>query len=72
MSADGEQVEDDADRIHNGAEELEQFIKDILLGAKGSRKSQPSTSSYFQILPTYFFFFSIHLLFSLPLEHITQ
>ncbi|XP_028295898.1 laminin subunit alpha-2 isoform X3 [Gouania willdenowi] len=34
VSADGEQVEDDADRIHKGAEELEQFIRDTLLGAK--------------------------------------
>ena len=37
MSADGEQVEDDADRIHKRAEDLEQFIRDTLLGAKGSR-----------------------------------
>ncbi|KAM4601168.1 laminin subunit alpha-2 [Polymixia lowei] len=35
VSADGEQVEDDADRIHKRAEDLEQFIKDTLLGAKG-------------------------------------
>ncbi|XP_039981437.1 laminin subunit alpha-2 isoform X2 [Xiphias gladius] len=34
VSADGEQVEDDADRIHKGAETLEQFIRDTLLGAK--------------------------------------
>nr|XP_054604109.1 laminin subunit alpha-2 isoform X1 [Nothobranchius furzeri] len=34
VSADGEQVEDDADRIHKRAEDLEQFIKDTLLGAK--------------------------------------
>lgn len=38
MSADGEQVEDDADRIHKQAEDLEQFIRDTLLAAKGSRK----------------------------------
>lgn len=36
MSADGEQVEDDADRIHKRAQDLEQFIRDTLLGAKGS------------------------------------
>lgn len=47
VSADGEQVEDDADRIHNGAEDLEQFIKDILLGAKGSRKAPPVATSKF-------------------------
>lgn len=35
VSADGEQVEDDADRIHKRAEELEQFIRDTLLGAQG-------------------------------------
>ncbi|XP_071323558.1 laminin subunit alpha-2 isoform X3 [Trachinotus anak] len=34
VSADGEQVEDDADRIHKRAEGLEQFIRDTLLGAK--------------------------------------
>ncbi|XP_047244516.1 laminin subunit alpha-2 isoform X8 [Girardinichthys multiradiatus] len=34
VSADGEQVEDDADRIHKRANDLEQFIKDTLLGAK--------------------------------------
>ncbi|KAF3703025.1 Laminin subunit alpha-2 [Channa argus] len=34
VSADGEQVEDDADRIHKGAHDLEQFVRDILLGAK--------------------------------------
>ncbi|KAM4522105.1 laminin subunit alpha-2 isoform 5-T5 [Odontesthes bonariensis] len=34
VSADGEQVEYDADRIHKRAEDLEQFIKDALLGAK--------------------------------------
>ncbi|KAK5616507.1 hypothetical protein CRENBAI_009395 [Crenichthys baileyi] len=34
VSADGEQVEDDADRIHKRADDLEQFIKDTLLGAK--------------------------------------
>uniref|UniRef100_A0A3Q2PWZ6 Laminin alpha domain-containing protein n=2 Tax=Fundulus heteroclitus TaxID=8078 RepID=A0A3Q2PWZ6_FUNHE len=34
VSADGEQVEDDANRIHKRAEDLEQFIKDTLLGAK--------------------------------------
>ncbi|XP_074541079.1 laminin subunit alpha-2 [Halichoeres trimaculatus] len=33
VSADGEQVEDDADRIHKRAEDLEQFIRDTLLGA---------------------------------------
>lgn len=37
VSADGEQVEDDADRIHKRAQDLEQFIRDTLLGAKGSR-----------------------------------
>ncbi|KAF7660100.1 hypothetical protein LDENG_00288180 [Lucifuga dentata] len=35
VSADGEQVEDDADRIHKRAEELEQFIRDTLLGTQG-------------------------------------
>lgn len=39
MSADGEQVEDDADRIHKRADDLEQFIRDTLLGAKGSRNN---------------------------------
>ncbi|XP_075893685.1 laminin subunit alpha-2 isoform X3 [Nelusetta ayraudi] len=34
VSADGEQVEDDADRIHKRAQDLEQFIRDTLLGAK--------------------------------------
>uniref|UniRef100_A0A3Q2C9Y8 Basement membrane-specific heparan sulfate proteoglycan core protein n=1 Tax=Cyprinodon variegatus TaxID=28743 RepID=A0A3Q2C9Y8_CYPVA len=34
VSADGEQVDDDADRIHKRAQDLEQFIKDTLLGAK--------------------------------------
>ncbi|XP_029318613.1 laminin subunit alpha-2 isoform X4 [Cottoperca gobio] len=34
VSADGEQVEDDADRIHKRAEDLEQFIRDTLLGAQ--------------------------------------
>lgn len=34
VSADGEQVEDDADRIHKRAEDLEVFIRDTLLGAK--------------------------------------
>ncbi|KAI3364158.1 hypothetical protein L3Q82_010974 [Scortum barcoo] len=34
VSADGEQVDDDADRIHKRAEDLEQFIRDTLLGAK--------------------------------------
>ncbi|XP_038582234.1 laminin subunit alpha-2 isoform X4 [Micropterus salmoides] len=34
VSADGEQVEDDADRIHKRAKDLEQFIRDTLLGAK--------------------------------------
>lgn len=33
VSADGEQVEDDADRIHKRAEDLEQFVRDTLLGA---------------------------------------
>ncbi|KAF3850115.1 hypothetical protein F7725_019834 [Dissostichus mawsoni] len=37
VSADGEQVEDDADRIHKRAEDLEQFIRDTLLGARGRR-----------------------------------
>ncbi|XP_056283363.1 laminin subunit alpha-2 isoform X4 [Pseudoliparis swirei] len=34
VSADGEQVEDDADRIHKRAEDLEQFIRNTLLGAQ--------------------------------------
>ncbi|XP_026175287.1 laminin subunit alpha-2 isoform X3 [Mastacembelus armatus] len=34
VSADGEQVEDDADRIHKRANDLEQFIRDTLLGAR--------------------------------------
>ncbi|KAM3603056.1 uncharacterized protein V6R79_015876 [Siganus canaliculatus] len=34
VSADGEQVEDDADRIHKRAKDLELFIRDTLLGAK--------------------------------------
>ncbi|XP_037606027.1 laminin subunit alpha-2 isoform X6 [Sebastes umbrosus] len=34
VSADGEQVEDDADRIHKRAEDLEQFIRDTLLRAQ--------------------------------------
>ncbi|XP_077949204.1 laminin subunit alpha-2 isoform X3 [Gasterosteus aculeatus] len=34
VSADGEQVEDDADRIHKRAEDLEHFIRDTLLGAE--------------------------------------
>lgn len=46
MSADGEQVEDDADRIHKQAEDLEQFIRDTLLAAKGSRKQHQLTSIY--------------------------
>ncbi|KAJ0061005.1 hypothetical protein NL108_004717 [Boleophthalmus pectinirostris] len=33
VSADGEQVEDDADRIHKRAQELEQFVLATLLGA---------------------------------------
>ncbi|KAK7907204.1 hypothetical protein WMY93_015816 [Mugilogobius chulae] len=33
VSADGEQVEDDSDRIHKRAQELEQFVRDTLLGA---------------------------------------
>ncbi|XP_056437918.1 laminin subunit alpha-2 [Gadus chalcogrammus] len=33
VSADGEQVEDDAGRIHKGAEDLLRFIQDTLLGA---------------------------------------
>uniref|UniRef100_A0A665UMT4 Basement membrane-specific heparan sulfate proteoglycan core protein n=1 Tax=Echeneis naucrates TaxID=173247 RepID=A0A665UMT4_ECHNA len=40
VSADGEQVEDDADRIHKRAEDLEQFIRDTLLGAKGNLQSK--------------------------------
>uniref|UniRef100_A0A3P8R9V6 Laminin subunit alpha 2 n=1 Tax=Astatotilapia calliptera TaxID=8154 RepID=A0A3P8R9V6_ASTCA len=40
VSADGEQVEDDADRIHKRAEDLEQFIRDTLLGAKGNLESK--------------------------------
>uniref|UniRef100_A0A8C6UB52 Laminin subunit alpha 2 n=1 Tax=Neogobius melanostomus TaxID=47308 RepID=A0A8C6UB52_9GOBI len=35
VSADGEQVEDDSDRIHKRAQELEQFVRDTLLGANG-------------------------------------
>lgn len=54
MSADGEQVEDDADRIHKRAEDLEQFIRDTLLGAKGSRNEHYLPSiNYLHILPTY-------------------
>ncbi|KAF6732239.1 Laminin subunit alpha-2, partial [Oryzias melastigma] len=34
VSADGEQVVDDSDRIHRRAEDLEKFIKDTLLGAR--------------------------------------
>ncbi|KAL6095758.1 lama2 [Pungitius sinensis] len=34
VSADGEQVEDDAERIHKRAQDLEQFIRDTLLGAE--------------------------------------
>nr|XP_057947713.1 laminin subunit alpha-2 isoform X3 [Doryrhamphus excisus] len=34
VSADGEQVEDDADRIQKRAEDLEKFIRDTLLGAQ--------------------------------------
>lgn len=53
MSADGEQVEDDADRIHKRAEDLEQFIRDTLLGAKGSRNEHHLSSiNCFHILPT--------------------
>lgn len=44
MSADGEQVEDDADRIHKRAKDLEQFIRDTLLGAKGSRNEHDLSS----------------------------
>lgn len=44
VSADGEQVEDDADRIHKRAEDLEQFINSTLLRAKGSRKKHYLTS----------------------------
>lgn len=39
MSADGEQVEDDAARIHKRAEELEQFVRATLLRATGNRSS---------------------------------
>lgn len=42
MSADGEQVEDDAARIHKRAEELEQFVRDTLLRATGNRSSAAS------------------------------
>lgn len=42
VSADGEQVEDDAARIHKRAEELEQFVRDTLLRATGNRKSAAS------------------------------
>uniref|UniRef100_A0A8C7ZDL5 Basement membrane-specific heparan sulfate proteoglycan core protein n=1 Tax=Oryzias sinensis TaxID=183150 RepID=A0A8C7ZDL5_9TELE len=38
VSADGEQVVDDSDRIHRRAEDLEKFIKDTLLGAKAKPK----------------------------------
>ncbi|XP_061742141.1 laminin subunit alpha-2 isoform X4 [Nerophis ophidion] len=34
VSADGEQVEDDADRIQKRAEDLEKFIRDTLLGSQ--------------------------------------
>uniref|UniRef100_A0A8D0CUX2 Laminin subunit alpha-2 n=1 Tax=Sander lucioperca TaxID=283035 RepID=A0A8D0CUX2_SANLU len=40
VSADGEQVEDDADRIHKRAEDLEQFIRDTLLGSKAADLNQ--------------------------------
>uniref|UniRef100_A0A671XHD0 Basement membrane-specific heparan sulfate proteoglycan core protein n=1 Tax=Sparus aurata TaxID=8175 RepID=A0A671XHD0_SPAAU len=40
VSADGEQVEDDADRIHKRAEDLEQFIRDTLLGLKAAELNQ--------------------------------
>uniref|UniRef100_A0A4W6BWC7 Laminin subunit alpha 2 n=1 Tax=Lates calcarifer TaxID=8187 RepID=A0A4W6BWC7_LATCA len=40
VSADGEQVEDDADRIHKRAEDLEQFIRDTLLGSKAAELNQ--------------------------------
>uniref|UniRef100_A0AAV2K9P3 Laminin alpha domain-containing protein n=1 Tax=Knipowitschia caucasica TaxID=637954 RepID=A0AAV2K9P3_KNICA len=33
VSADGEQVEDDGDRIHKRAQDLEQYIRDTLFGA---------------------------------------
>uniref|UniRef100_A0A3B5JVU4 Laminin alpha domain-containing protein n=1 Tax=Takifugu rubripes TaxID=31033 RepID=A0A3B5JVU4_TAKRU len=42
VSADGEQVEDDAARIHKRAEELEQFVRDTLLRATGNRKCAAS------------------------------
>lgn len=42
VSADGEQVEDDAARIHKRAEELEQFVRDTLLKATGNRCSAAS------------------------------
>lgn len=45
MSADGEQVEDDADRIHKRAEDLEQFIRDTLLGARGWKKTNTTFPS---------------------------
>ncbi len=54
VSADGEQVEDDADRIHKRAEDLEQFIRDTLLGAKGNRSETPPLLHYsncLRILP---------------------
>lgn len=41
VSADGQQVDDDADRIHKRAQDLEQFIKDTLLGAKGKEWALP-------------------------------
>lgn len=42
VSADGEQVEDDASRIHKRAEELEQFVRDTLLRAAGKLSSAAS------------------------------
>ncbi len=55
VSADGEQVEDDADRIHKRAEDLEQFIRDTLLGAQGKRSEHqhhlPSIN-FLHFLPT--------------------
>lgn len=51
MSADGEQVEDDADMIYKRADGLEQFIRDTLLGAKGSRNQHNHSSINSFILP---------------------
>uniref|UniRef100_A0A672JPW8 Laminin alpha domain-containing protein n=1 Tax=Salarias fasciatus TaxID=181472 RepID=A0A672JPW8_SALFA len=51
VSADGEQVEDDADRIHKRAEDLELFIRDTLLGARG--KIQQVAASVTMMIMSY-------------------